>query len=429
MNGDQSLPADFRGIIEECAHRAVEEGAEGAPESERFRVISDEVGLFLYMLARAANRTSISDMGGLGGASSSIVWLAGAACRTDGEVIAWEANPRRLLKLQNCLSRARLAPNVELICADPLWSFEEDEGEPAQPAQHDSESLIEKVRIWEGLDTLDAGSDMSVASLVEPDWNLRMARAWDLLEPEGIFVLTDTLLAGESTEARIGDFFGPRPAATVSFPLGEGVLVAYKLPDETLSGARDDSMILGGQAHEVLEDLQTRNRKPGSRLWAIPPETGRFLWIIIRSMAAKRVLEIGASGGYSGTWIAKALETSGGTLTTMDLDPDKVALARETYSRAGVADRVEIIPGDARDIVPTLEGQYDLVFLDCDKEFYLDLLEPILWRLRRGGLLIADNVLSHGELLKSYVDEVQHHPSLASLTLPIGSGEEMTMVL
>ena len=70
-----------------------------------------------------------------------------------------------------------------------------------------------------------------------------------------------------------------------------------------------------------------------------------------------------------------------------------------------------------------------MVFLDCDKEHYQDLLEPILYRIRRGGLLIADNVISHREILKQYVDEVQHHPCLASVTVPVGSGEEMTMVL
>jgi predicted O-methyltransferase YrrM len=188
-------------------------------------------------------------------------------------------------------------------------------------------------------------------------------------------------------------------------------------------------MVVGEPVNDVLKELESENRKPGSRLWAIPPVTGRLLWILVSAMNAREVLEIGASSGYSGTWIGCALAHTGGHLTTMDFDADKVKYARETYRRTGVDDRVNILLGDALDIVPTLNTQYDLVFLDCNKEYYHDLLEPILWRLRRGGLLIADNVISHQDTLKGYLDEVKEHSSLVSITLPIGSGEELTMVL
>lgn len=421
MNGENSLPADFRGIIEECAARATEEGVEGAPEWERFRVISDEVGKFLFILARSTWRTRIVDMGGRSGAASSVIWLAGAVNQIDGEITAWESNPRRLLKMQNCLSRARLSPNVELVSADPMWRTDENDDESPQPVQIavDTDNDDDEDR---------PGFDMVIASLTEPDWSARIELGWDLLDTNGLMLLTDTRQVGDEGSQFVDEFIAKRPAFAIGIGLGEGVLIAYKLDVDSPDDATESS-ILGEKAYSVLEKLNAENRKPGSRLWAIPPETGKFLWTLARSMDAKNVLEIGASGGYSGTWIAGALKETGGRLTTMDIDSQKVRRAADTYTEAGVSDIVRIIEGDARDIVPTIEGTYDMVFIDCDKEYYQDLLEPILWRLRRGGLLVADNAISHGEILKQYIDEVQHHPCLASVTVPIGSGEEMTMVL
>jgi caffeoyl-CoA O-methyltransferase len=412
MNGENSLPADFRGIIEECAARALEEGVDGAPEWERFKVISDEVGKFLFILARSTWRSRMVDMGGRSGAASSVIWLAGAACQIDGEITAWESNPRRLLKMQNCLSRARLAPNVDLVSADPMWSMDDDEEDTADVATDEEQRQF----------------DMVVASLIEPDWLARIEMGWDMLESDGLMILTDTMQVGEDGSRAMNEFIETRPAMAVGIGLGEGVLMALKLSDEA-AGPLSESEILGEKAHDVLEKLREENRKPGTHLMAIPPMTGRFLWILARALGAKNVLEIGASAGYSGTWIAKGLEESDGKLTTVDIDPKKVRRAAETYEAAGVSDRVKVMEGDARDIVPTIEGTYDMVFLDCDKEYYQDLLEPILYRLRRGGLLVADNVISHGEMLKLYVEEVQHHPCLFSVTVPVGSGEEMTMVL
>ncbi len=417
MNGDHSLHADFRGIIEECALRAMDEDAEGVPEWERFRVISDEVGIFLYITAGSTLRKRIIEMGGRGGAGSSIIWLAGAASRIGGEVVTWEANPRRWVKLQNSLSRARLSPHVQLRTIDPLWPRGEHGGVIAPPAVEASGAPAES-------------ADMVVVSVTEPDWPQRMSLGWDVLEPGGLVVLTDTFQASEAAEAVLGEMFQRHPAAVAGFPLGEGVVLASKLAEPCCGPeGTEDAVIVGDRAAGVLEELQEEDRLPGSRLWAIPPETGRFLWILTKGMGAKSVLEIGTSSGYSGTWIACALQSTGGSLTTIEIDPEKVAMARKTYERSGVADWVTIIEGDARAVLPCLEGRYDMVFLDCDKEFYGDLLEPILLRLRRGGLLIADNVTSHREELRLYVEEVKRHSSLASVTVPVGSGEELTMVL
>jgi predicted O-methyltransferase YrrM len=424
MNGESSLPAYFRGIIEECAHRASDEDIEGVPEWERFRVISDEAGLFLYILARATSRKRSVELSGSGGASSSTIWLAGAASQVDGEVISWETNPRRLDKLRNALSRARLSPHVNLFSSDPIWHRKSEDSVIAPPDVTEPDVLIEETpRLC----------DLVIVTMAEGDWAERISYAWDTLEPGGLLILIDTFQGDEEASKFLNEFFTTRSAAVVNFPLGEGVVLASKLAgDSEVYPYPTDERIVGRQAFDVLSDLEIKNRKPGSKLWAIPPATGQFLWMIVRAMKAEHVLEIGASSGYSGTWIASALDHGdgqGGKLTTIEMDGEKVKMAKDTFVKAGVSDRVEVIHGDALEVLPTLTDQYDLVFLDCDKEFYQDLAEPILWRLRRGGLLIADNVISHDEELKLYIEDMQNHPSLASVTVPIGSGEEMTIVL
>ena len=425
MNGEHSLPADFRGIIEESGHRAIDEDIEGVPEWERFRVVSDKVGLFLYILARATQRKRSVELAGKSGTSSSTIWLAGAAAQVDGEVVTWETNPRRLVQIRNALTRARLSPNVDLRTTDPIWQVRNRAGVIAPP-------MIEKESEAENHPGTPI-CDFVLIAMEEGDWAERITYAWDILVPGGLIVLIDTVESDETGVKFLNSFFATRHAAVVGIGMEEGIALALKLSDDTIPFSYpSDERIVGRKASDVLYDLEIRNRKPGSRLWAIPPITGRFLWILVRAMRAKNVLEIGASSGYSGTWIAKALEwdeEDGGKLTTIEMDPEKVKMARDTYVMAGVSDRVEIIHGDALEVLPTLDEMYDLVFLDCDKEFYLELSEPVLWRLRRGGLLIADNVVSHAEVLKLYTEFMQNHPSLASLTIPIGSGEEMSMVL
>ncbi|MCX6644866.1 MAG: class I SAM-dependent methyltransferase [bacterium] len=425
MNGEHSLPADFRGIIEESGHRAIDEDIEGVPEWERFRVISDKVGLFLYILARSTWRKRSVELAGKSGTSSSTIWLAGAANQIEGEVISWETNPRRLVQIQNALSRARLSPNVEIRTTDPIWQVKNQAGVIAPPAL-DQKSESEN-------STGSSLCDFVLIAMEEGDWAERLTYAWDILEPGGLMILIDTIEGDEAGVKFLNSFFATRQSAVVGIELAEGIVLAFKLSDEKIHFSYpSDERIVGRKASDVLYDLEIRNRKPGSRLWAIPPITGRLLWILVRAMKAKHVLEIGASSGYSGTWIAKALEWGageGGKLTTIELDPEKVRMARDTYVMAGVSERVEVIHGDALEVLPNLNDMYDLVFLDCDKEYYLDLSEPILLRLRRGGLLIADNVVSHREVLKQYSDFVQNHSCLASLTVPTGSGLEMTMVL
>lgn len=127
---------------------------------------------------------------------------------------------------------------------------------------------------------------------------------------------------------------------------------------------------------------------------------GRLLQFLARSIAAKKVLEIGSLGGYSGIWLARALPTDG-KLITLEINPHHAATAREFYAKAGVADRVQLIEGAALDTLLGLtnEAPFDFCFLDADKNNQAAYLRHALRLVRRGGLIALDNSFRHGAIL------------------------------
>ena len=124
----------------------------------------------------------------------------------------------------------------------------------------------------------------------------------------------------------------------------------------------------------------------------VPPQDGRFLRITTQAMNAKNVVEIGTSTGYSGIWFGMALQKTGGKLTTYEIDAQRAATARANFKRAGMADIITLIEGDAHEEVKKLKDPIDILFLDADKEGYIDYLSKLLPLVRPGGLVIAHNI-------------------------------------
>jgi predicted O-methyltransferase YrrM len=124
----------------------------------------------------------------------------------------------------------------------------------------------------------------------------------------------------------------------------------------------------------------------------VPPQDGRFLRITTQAMNAKNVVEIGTSTGYSGIWFGMALQKTGGKLTTYEIDAQRAATARANFKRAGMADIITLVEGDAHEEVKKLKDPIDILFLDADKEGYIDYLNKLLPLVRPGGLVIAHNI-------------------------------------
>jgi len=130
----------------------------------------------------------------------------------------------------------------------------------------------------------------------------------------------------------------------------------------------------------------------------ISPDEGKLLHVLVRLIAARRVLEIGSLAGYSGIWLARALPP-GGLLTTIEVDAHHAMLARQAYTEAGLSDRVRLLEGDARRVLPTLQEGFDVVFVDADKEPLREYFEWSVRLLRTGGLLLCDNAFLHGTVV------------------------------
>lgn len=163
--------------------------------------------------------------------------------------------------------------------------------------------------------------------------------------------------------------------------------------------------------------------KAGETYANVPPADGRLLRLLAEHANAKHVVEIGTSTGLSGLWFAMALEKTGGKLTTFEYDAGRAATARKHFRDAGVERLVTLVEGDAHQTIARLKEPIDIVFIDADKEGYVDYLNKLLPLVRPGGLILAHN----SNMVPDYVAAVSGKAELE--TLPYLHGGGMTITL
>jgi predicted O-methyltransferase YrrM len=170
------------------------------------------------------------------------------------------------------------------------------------------------------------------------------------------------------------------------------------------------------------------NRENMPRIYVSPSE-GKTLYLLALLARAKRILEIGTLGGYSTTWLARALPEDG-QLISLEIDSHHAAVARRNLERAGLSEKVEVRLGPAAQTLKHLQAPdelpFDLVFIDADKDGYPEYLELSLPLIRDGGLILADNTLSPAVLdpqadtgITRYNKAVAAHPNLVSIIVPV----------
>ena len=146
--------------------------------------------------------------------------------------------------------------------------------------------------------------------------------------------------------------------------------------------------------------------------------------MMINIVNAKNVVEVGTSNGYSGIWLAKALKETGGHLTTIEYYEKRIVLARENFKTCGVADIIDIKQGSAIDILEEIPQDeiIDFAFIDANKAQYIDYYNIIDEHLKVGGIITADNITSHAEKVKPFVDAISANPNyqVEILDLPAG---------
>jgi predicted O-methyltransferase YrrM len=190
----------------------------------------------------------------------------------------------------------------------------------------------------------------------------------------------------------------------------------------------------------ALETVRRNIAERGLPEIQIRPEEGQILQFLVVLTGARRILEIGTLAGYSGIWLARGLP-EGGKLTTIELDSTHARVAREHFKLAGVADRIELIEGEAHRVLAGLAQQepFDMAFIDADKESYPDYLAWTVNHVRSGGLITLHNAFRSGKLLEPDSDEraiatratlatMAQHPLLTSTIIPVGDGIAAALV-
>jgi len=176
------------------------------------------------------------------------------------------------------------------------------------------------------------------------------------------------------------------------------------------------------------------------RLNCISKNIGMFYNIMLKSINAKKILEIGMSVGYSGLWFADAVMSntqSDGQIITIDRERFKIDNAKKNFEEAGVSSLIKIRDGEARKVLHDIKEEFgknyfDFIFIDADKESYIEYFDLCLPLVRKGGIIGSDNILlpeRFNEMMVDYLSHVRSNPNVQSVTIPIDNGEEITIKL
>jgi caffeoyl-CoA O-methyltransferase len=170
------------------------------------------------------------------------------------------------------------------------------------------------------------------------------------------------------------------------------------------------------QVAKVMSELEATRH----RFYNVPPEDGQFLNLMTKATQAKRILEIGTANGYSAIWFALGLEETGGRLTTIEINPALVEAAKKNLARAGLDQRITFLQGNAHEVITTLEGPFDLVFIDAElggKMDYFRKLHPKL--VPSGSLIVVHNVITYRSAMEDYLTFIKEHAEYDTVILSL----------
>jgi predicted O-methyltransferase YrrM len=178
-----------------------------------------------------------------------------------------------------------------------------------------------------------------------------------------------------------------------------------------------DELMAASRDHDAREpDRLARWRN-------LEPETAAMLAVLVRATAARRLLEIGTSNGYSAIWLGDAVQGTGGSVLSIEIDPERARAGRENIAAAGLEETVEVRVADAGEALRGFgDGEWDFVLLDSEREPYAGYWPDLVRTLAPGGLLVVDNVVSHAHELAEFRELVEGDTRVLSSLVPIGAG-------
>jgi len=178
-----------------------------------------------------------------------------------------------------------------------------------------------------------------------------------------------------------------------------------------------------GPVAAVLAEIKTHDKE----LYAVSPEDGRFLRVLVATRGVKRALEIGSASGYSAIWMGLGLRETGGELFTIEFDAARAREAKANVERAGLSDCVHVIAGDAFAEIPKITGTFDFVFLDAWKRDYLKFFTLTFPRVSPGGLFAAHNVVNKRDEMQDFLTAITTRPDAwSTIVAPSGEGMSVT---
>ncbi|MFZ5943353.1 MAG: O-methyltransferase [Bacillota bacterium] len=186
---------------------------------------------------------------------------------------------------------------------------------------------------------------------------------------------------------------------------------------------------------QLLKDME--DMAENNHVSIVEPEVGQLLYLLVSLIKPLNILEVGTAIGYSTLWMARGLE-EGSKITTIELLPNRVQLAREHFQKAGVEHKIEVINGDVKDVIYQLQDTYDFIFLDAAKGQYPEFLSLTAKLLKPGGLVVADNVLLNGWVvdmnypqrrkktmvhrMRSFLENLKNQSEFIFSIIPLGDG-------
>ena len=178
---------------------------------------------------------------------------------------------------------------------------------------------------------------------------------------------------------------------------------------------------------QKLFDMMTQLEMYSSAEGLLTYDAAKFISMLAISKNAKTMVEIGSGVGYSTLWLAYAASITGGKVISCELEAAKAEQAQANLTEAGVADYVELLSGDARELMRHRDEAIDLVFVDGEPSQYETYFDVVYKRMSTGSMIIGNDVVNNENELSDYVSYVQNHPNLESVTVPIGDGLEITV--
>ena len=170
------------------------------------------------------------------------------------------------------------------------------------------------------------------------------------------------------------------------------------------------------QFKRLLDEMDVK----GYQFWSVPRKDGEFLHLLVKATHARNVLELGTSHGFSAIWIGLGLEETGGRLSTIEIERGRFDLARRHINEAGLSHRVICLRGDAHVEVAKLDGPFDFVFMDADKEGQMDYFKKLYPKtLVPGGILLVHNAIQQANSMRDYLEMIRKHPDFDTVTLSV----------